>query len=717
MKILQMIPSLEVGGVERGVIDLARAMKRRGEEMVVISSGGSLLNELQKIGVTHYTLPVHRKSLFSLFLIPKIVEIIEREHIDIVHARSRVPGWLAWFAARKTGRPFVTTCHGYYSGHGLSAVMGWGKRVIVISRVVGRHMIDDFGVLPDRIRLIHRGVDFSQFLFSPKKTRDKSKPFRIINVGRLSPIKGQIEFLKAVHRARREIPNLEVLLVGAEGKSKTKYTERIRATLKQLDLESTVQLLGTRRDIPELIASSDLLVLATLVPEAFGRVIVEAGAVGTPVISTSVGGVFDIIEPNENGVLVPPGDDEAMAAAILGLMRDPVRRSVLAEKLHEKVKKEFSLDKMTDETLAVYREVESEKKILVIKLGAAGDLILVIPSLRMLRQRFPKAKISLLVDRKLVSLVALCPYLDEIIPVDRTRFSNMDYFLKTARKIRREGFDLSVDFQNSKWTHLLAFFSGIAERFGFARGIFGLLLNRPDRNFKVSEPPVRHQFRILSKLGVSKLDESLELWPDAEAEEKVDRLLRAFGGNKENPLIGLAIGSSPQWPTKRWPLFYFSELAGRLAADNCRVVLMGSAEDAKAVSGPDFEKREGVINLIGKTSLRELTALMRRLKVLVTGDTAPLHVAGAVRTKLVAIFGPTDPKRHMPPAPGAIVLTRHLSCQPCYSGICRNPETLACLQQISVDEVFSSVKKQLAACGPKIQKLEVGAVREPSPTD
>ncbi len=675
--------------------------------MVVISSGGALLNELQKIGVTHYTLPVHRKSLFSLFLVPKIVGIIEREHIDIVHARSRVPAWLGWLAARKTGRPFVTTCHGYYSDHGLSSVMGWGKRVIVISRVVGRHMMDNFGVLPDRIRLIHRGVDFSQFLFSPKKERDPKKTFRIINVGRLSPIKGQIEFLKAIHRVRREIPHLEVLLVGAEGKSKTKYTERIRATLKQLDLESTVQLLGTRRDVPELIASADLLVLATLVPEAFGRVIVEAGAVGTPVISTAVGGVFDIIEPNENGVLVPPGDSDAMAVAILGLMRDPARRAVLAEKLHEKVKREFSLDQMTDKTLAVYREVEAEKKILVIKLGAVGDLILVIPSLRMLRERFPKARIALLVDRKLVSLVALCPYLDEIIPVDRGRLPGMDYFLKTARKIRHEGFDLSVDFQNSKWTHLLAFFSGIHERFGFARGIFGLLLNRPDRNFKVAEPPVRHQFRILSRLGVSKLEESLELWPDAEAEERVDRLLQACNGNPETPLIGLVIGSSPQWPTKRWPLFYFSELAGRLVADNCRVVLIGSEEDAKALNGPDFKKQEGVIDLAGKTSLRELTALMRRLKVLVTGDTAPLHVAGAVRTKLVAIFGPTDPKRHMPPVPGAMVLTRRLACQPCYKGVCTNPETLACLQQISVDEVFSAVKKQLAAVSPKIQKSEL----------
>ena len=217
MKVLQILPSLNVGGVERGVIDLVRAMKRRGEESVVISSGGELVAELQKSGIPHYTLPVHKKSLFSLFLISKITEIIRRERIDLVHARSRVPGWLAWFAARSAGVPFVTTCHGYYSVHFLSRVMGWGKRVIAISNAIGRHMIDDFGVAPERIRLVHRGTDLSQFQFQTGSVRTEKKPFRIINVGRFSPIKGQVEFLKAIHVLRHRLPPIEVWLVGAEG--------------------------------------------------------------------------------------------------------------------------------------------------------------------------------------------------------------------------------------------------------------------------------------------------------------------------------------------------------------------------------------------------------------------------------------------------------------------------------------------------------------------
>ncbi len=701
MKVLQILPSLEVGGVERGVLDLVRAMKKRGDESVVISSGGELVAELQKLGIPHYSLPVHKKSIFSLSLIPKIAEVIERERIDLVHARSRVPAWLAWLAARKTARPFVTTCHGYYSHHLLSHVMGWGKRVIVISRVIGRHMIDDFGVAPDRISLIHRGVDLSQFPFRSTQydphREAKPRPFRVINIGRFSPIKGQVEFLKAVHQAWREVPNLEVWLVGSEAKGKRKYTDLIERTIRQLGLGHMVKLLGTRRDIPELLWQSDLLVLSTLVPEAFGRVVIEAGAVGTPVVATKVGGVLDIIDSEDNGMLVPPGDIHAMAEAMVHLLKDREKAQAFAVKLRAKVEQQFTLDEMVEKTLAVYREAKDEKKILVIKLGAVGDVILAVPSLRMLRERFPKATISLLVDRKFSSLVSVSPYLDDVIPIDRERLHEWPYLFRLAKRLRREGFDVSVDLQNSKWTHLLAILSGIGERSGFRRGMFGFLLNRADWTYHVTDAPVKHQFRVLSKLGVRKLDETLELWPDSEAEKRAAEILPNGSAASQEKLVGLVLGSSPKWPTKRWPLENFQKLSERLIQElKCRIVLIGSSEEEGWTQPLAAANPDSVINLVGKTSLLDLVSVIKRLNVLVTGDTAPLHVAGAMNTKIVALFGPTDSKRHMPPSNGSIVLQRSLACQPCYRGVCHNPEKLACLTHISVKEVFEAVARQLA---------------------
>jgi len=712
MNSLQLLPALEVGGVERGVVDLAKAMKRCGEGMVVVSSGGALVGTLHKLGIPHYTLPVHKKSVFSLAMVDKIVRIIERERVDIVHARSRVPAWLGWLAARKAHVPFVTTCHGYYSAHGFSRVMGWGKRVIVISRTIGRHMIDDFGVEPDCVRLIHRGIDLEQFPYAAGKYLHRPKMLKVIQVGRFSPIKGQVEFLKALHRVRSEIPQVEAWLVGAEEKGKQKYTALIHRTIEQLGLSSCVKLLGIRRDIASLLTEADLLVLPTLTPEAFGRVIVEAGAVGTAVVATRVGGVLDIIDEGQNGLLVPPGNIEAMAEAMTSMLADRPKAGEMAAALRDKVTREFTLEQMVEKTRQVYREVLNDRKILVIKLGAMGDLILTTPSLRMLREKFPTARISVAVDKNLASLVSRCPYVDEIIPVKRKQLTRPLYLLKLAKQLRRDHYDIAVDLQNSKWTHLLAYLAGIPLRYGFRRGHLGFLLNRPEIYFRLPESPVRNQFRILSKLGIKDFDERLELWSDPASQRQVQELFRECGADLTAKRIALVIGSSPSWPSKRWPVSHFRDLIRELGREaGVHIFLIGTREEEDLARELMGESSGNVFNWVGKTTPQDLVSLMPWMDVAVTGDTAPLHVAAAMGVKIVALFGPTDPKRHMPPGEGALALSRHLPCQPCYRGTCSHEVPFSCMRKIPVDEVLEVIRRHLAH--PRTGQVRAAGVSKP----
>lgn len=697
MKILQMLPALELGGTERGVVDLARAMKKEGHETVVISSGGALVAELQKIGIPHFGLPVHQKSLAGLLLVDEIVKIIQRERIEIIHARSRVPAWLGWLASRRTGVPFLTTCHGNYSVHPLSFVMGWGKRVIVASHAIGRRMIDEFGVAPDRIRLVPRGVDLSQFTFSLDRFERKQDILRVVLIGRFSPNKGQVEFLKAVHLLRSRLTHFEVLIVGSEGRGRHRYTDLMNKTVQQFGLESCVKILPPTRDVAGLLAGADLLVLSSLLPEPFGRVIIEAGAVGTPVAATWLGGVVDIIDHNENGLLFPSHNIPAMAQAMYEILTDRDKAKRFAVELRKKVETKFNLEQMVRKTMEVYQEVRKKKKLLVIKLGAMGDLVLIVPSLRMIRNRFPDAFITLLVDRKLAPLLANCPFLDDMILVDRKRLSDLFYLFKTARRVRREGFDLSVDLHNNKWTHLLAYLGGVVQRFGFARGRWGGLLNRPDKTFDVEDSPVRHQFRILSKLGIQTFDDTLELWPTEEGIEKSRRTMEILNPQEKTRLIGFVMGSSPNWPSKRWPAAYFQELGRRLLEKyDARIVLIGSRDEAPL--GEAFhEFGEGrVLDIIGKTELEDLPAIFKQLHLVVTGDTAPLHVAAAMGVPTLALFGPTDARRHLPPGKKVFVLSHHLTCQPCYEGVCREKESQACLARISVDEAFENCRRLLA---------------------
>jgi len=211
MKILQILPNLDFGGVEIGTIDMAKALLHRGHQPYVMSGGGKLVEELYKLGITHYELPVGEKSPKTFLLASKIEETVNREKIDIVHARSRVPAWLAYLGTRRTETRFVTSCHGYYSNGWFSSVMGWGEKVIVISNTIGRHMIDDFGVPTERVRLIHRGLDIEKYPFTSRcvdftKKKRKEK-YVIANIARLTPIKGHKDFLKAVRLAQRKFPN------------------------------------------------------------------------------------------------------------------------------------------------------------------------------------------------------------------------------------------------------------------------------------------------------------------------------------------------------------------------------------------------------------------------------------------------------------------------------------------------------------------------------
>ena len=206
MNILQILPKLDVGGVETGTIDLSKELIKRGHKVIVVSGGGKLVNNLIEMNVRHIELPVHKKSPFTIASSIKQLEtIIKEERVDIVHSRSRVPNIIAFFASRHTGAKFITTAHGYYSNHFISRVTGWARFVIVASSVIGRHMIEDFGVPHERVRLIPRGVDLDKFKFNAPDNSSKSE-YRIGVIGRVTPIKGHGFFLQAIARVVRLFP-------------------------------------------------------------------------------------------------------------------------------------------------------------------------------------------------------------------------------------------------------------------------------------------------------------------------------------------------------------------------------------------------------------------------------------------------------------------------------------------------------------------------------
>lgn len=685
MNILQVLPELKSGGVERGTIDLAKHLVAKGHKAVIVSAGGPLAADLAAAGIKHYTLPVHKKSPFSIYRSVKTLsKIVELEKIDIVHARSRVPAIVAFFSSRRTHVPFITTCHGFYSKHALSRFMGWGKLVIVASHIIGKRMRDDFSVPHRKIRLIHRGVNLNEFTYSP----GLKKEIIVGVIGRLTPIKGHPLFLKAMARVTRVHPNIKIQIIGDA--PKPQYKEELQTLAKQLGITKSVEFLGTRYDIPALLSKMSVLVVPSIGEEAFGRVAIEAGACGIPVVATRMGGLIDIMEDEKDGLLVSPDDPRLLAEAVMKLVSDPQLAARYSRSLRMKVEKEFSLDLMFEKTLAVYNEAIAQKRVLIIKMSAVGDVILSIPSIRAVREKYPQAWIAVLVGRKSRKIIRNCPIVDDTIVYDEPSKKERAFsILRMASILAKEDFDAVIDLQNNKTSHLLAFLCGARLRAGHQNRKWSFLLNRAHRGSESAMPPLEHQFKVLKMIDIEAFDRKLQLWSGPAEEKAVDILFASQWVSKSQTLVGINPGSSLRWPTKQWPVENFAKLCDELAKRNIRVVITGAPEDVPLADELFKMTRNKPINAVGKTTITELVSLVKRCQVFISSDSAPMHIASSVNIPLVAIFGPTDPKRHLVAPVNYQVFWKEVQCSPCYLRSC--PMGLICMKRITVQEVLDSV--------------------------
>ena len=370
--VLQVLPALGAGGgVERGTIEIARAITDAGGRALVASAGGTAVHEVARAKGEHIALPVDSKNpLVMRANIGRLVRLIRERNVDIVHARSRAPAWSAYFAARKTGTPLVTTFHGTYgTGNPLkrkyNSVMTYGDRVIAISNFIAGHIRQVYGTSANKIRVIPRGVDIDWFnpaRIPGERVATLANQWRlgdglpvIMLPGRLTRWKGQTVFLDAVARLGRK--DIRCVLVDSD-QGRLEYRRELEELIARLDLESVVRIVDHCADMPAAYMLTDVVVSASTDPEAFGRVVPEAQALGRPVVASDHGGVRETIIENETGWLTPPGDAAALAAALENVLSlDVPARRLLAAKAMTNVRENFSKDTMCARTLDVYNEV------------------------------------------------------------------------------------------------------------------------------------------------------------------------------------------------------------------------------------------------------------------------------------------------------------------------------------------------------------------------
>ena len=674
MKILQILPKLDIGGVEKTVVDLASYFK---DKMIVVSGGGRLVKEIEKQKSVHYKLSVYKKSPVSLLAIKKLRKIIEKEKIEIVHARSRVPGWISFFATRGTNSFFITTAHGKYRPHFFSQVMGWGKIVICPSQVIARHLIENFKINEDKIHIVPRWVKLDEYRFIDPKERLSFST--IVGIGRITPSKGWEYLIKAFHKIIRLNPYLKLKIAG-DTSIKPDYFQYLKNLINRLSLNYYVEFLGFKK-ASEVLEKASLLVVPSVIEEAFGRVVIEGFASGVPVVASKCGALCEIIEDGKTGLLVPPKDVDKLEKAILKILTDSYFAQKLAHNAYEEVKKRYSFEKAVKKIERIYYEVREKLNILIIKFSSLGDLILIIPSLKAIREKFPQAKITLLTLKKYASLFYECPYIDKVVGVEKD-YKKLKNLLKISFSLLKESYDYVIDFQNNLASHLIAFLSFPRYSFGYERKL-GFLLTKKIKWKKAS--PLESQERLLSLLRVKIKEKKLSFW--RLKEEFTPSILK----NREN-LIGINISASTKWETKNWPPEHIEKLIKLIISSlSHEVVLIGDEESLKVSQKLNLNHSK-IINLCGKTTLKELVYVIKKLDILVTPDSAPLHIGIALGIPVIGLFGPTDPFRHIEKNENLSVIFKKLDCSFCYRHKCKRKE---CMKKISPQEVFRVIKKIL----------------------
>jgi glycosyltransferase involved in cell wall biosynthesis len=362
LTVVQLVPALEAGGAERSTLEIGRALVAAGHRSIVVSASGHLVEPLVDAGSEHIALPIGRKSLASLALVPKLRDLFRRERVDIVHARSRMPAWLGWLALRGLGSRarFITTAHGLNSPGRYSAIMARGERVICVSNTVRDYLLHHYPrVDPARLVVIPRGVDPEEFPYGHQPDTTWREWFfaefpqlagapLLTLPGRGTRLKGHADAIELIADLKTRGIDTRLLLLGARQVGREAYVAELEQLAAARGVAGQIAISAQRDDPRDVYAASALVLQLSNKPESFGRTVVEALSLCRPVLGYDHGGVGELLADLYPAGRVPPGDRERLAERAAELLRyapaiAPLQRYRLAD--------------MQAATLALYREL------------------------------------------------------------------------------------------------------------------------------------------------------------------------------------------------------------------------------------------------------------------------------------------------------------------------------------------------------------------------
>ncbi len=361
MNILFLTTHLNVGGITSYLLTLTKGLIKQGHGVFLASSSGEMLEAFQSLGVEHLKLNISTKSELDprIYLaLGRLRRFIKQKDIHVVHTQTRVTQVMGFCLGRITEIPYLSTCHGFFKTRLSRKIFPcWGECVIAISEAVRDHLLKDFRVDPKRCVLIKNGIDSDDFLAIDEDTRRKNRQRfhlehnRVIGIiARLSDVKGHDILIKAMGKVIQQFPDARLLIVG-EGPRK----EPLQRMVKELNLNEHVQFYPIVNHTAEMLSLLDVFVLPSF-EEGLGLSVMEAQAAGLSVVASKVGGLPQLIDDGRTGLLVHPKNADLLSEAILFLLRNPQKARQMGKEAQEFIQKEFSAQRMVNETLALYKQ-------------------------------------------------------------------------------------------------------------------------------------------------------------------------------------------------------------------------------------------------------------------------------------------------------------------------------------------------------------------------
>ena len=349
------------GGISSYILNLGQGLAARAHKVYVASGGGGWLPRLKRYNLEHIYLPLRTKSIMSpklFFACVALCRILKEKKIDIIHSQTRISSVLALWVSRRTSIPFVYTAHGFLNPRWTRRIFPcWGKLVIAISQPVREHLLRNFGLSEERIRLVHNGIDIKRNQKPVTSNQNEIKKRYGLKDGplvgiiaRLSEVKGHKYLLIAMKKVIAEIPQAQLLIVG-EGSLK----KDLQGLAEQLEIIQSIYFIPAVSDTVEPLSIMDVFVMPSL-EEGLGLSIMEAMFAGVPVAATAAGGITTLVKDNQTGILVKPADAHNLALAIIELIKNKEKARSLSSSARDLIVREFSLEKMARETEKVYGE-------------------------------------------------------------------------------------------------------------------------------------------------------------------------------------------------------------------------------------------------------------------------------------------------------------------------------------------------------------------------